>query len=262
MNALQGQLGEGVLANLLQYFQLNQSSGCLTLRHLHGMHGQVYLDNGRVTRIDSPPLRDVAALSLLLTWSDGRFSFRSDVAAPDPTLDLPTEKLLLEASYRVDVVRSSEGGLVTPESVWKPLPLGGDQSTVAVSLQAIHLLRHLDGEVSLLDLSERFGLAIDEIFEATRELYRQRLITRVTVPMLASEFLSALTQVTVDIMGPVGEIVVEDALFDLGLRREAVPENALPDLLAELTTQFREHSWRQRFHKAVDALRLRYGLAL
>jgi DNA-binding transcriptional ArsR family regulator len=261
VNALQGQLSEGVLANLLQYFQLNQSSGCLTLRHLHGLQGLVYFEEGRVTHIDSPPLMDIPALSVLLTWEEGRFSFRSGVATPNHTLKLSTESLLLEASYRADIVKSSEGGLITPDSVWQGAPLGGDQSTVAVSLRAIHLLQHIDGERSLDELSLRTGLAIDSVMEATRELYRHGLIARVQVPMLDRGFLAALTRATVDIMGPMGEIVVEDALFDLGLRREAVPEHALTDLLAELSTQFRDQRWRQRFLEKVEMLRHRFGLA-
>lgn len=261
MNALQGQLSDGVLANLLQYFQLNRSSGCLTLRHLHGFQGLVYFDEGKVTHVDSPPLKDIPALSVLLTWEEGRFSFRSGVATPQHTLKLSTESLLLEASYRADVVKSSEGGLITSDSVWEGVPLGGDQSTVAVSLRAIHLLQHIDGDRSLDEISLRVGLAIDEVMEATRELYRHGLIARVKVPMLTRDFLAALTRAAVDIMGPMGEIVVEDALFDLGLTKEAVPEHALPDLLAELSTQFRDHSWRQRFQEKVEVLRLRFGLA-
>lgn len=261
MNALQGQLSEGVLANLLQYFQLNQSSGRLTLRHLHGMHGLVYFKDGRVTHIDNPPLMDIPALSMLLTWNEGRFSFRSGVDTPDHTLKLSTESLLLEASYRADMAKSSEGGLVSPDSVWKTMPLGGDQSTVAVSLRAIHLLSRIDGEQNLLELSGQLGLAIEATLDATRELYRHGLISRVKVPMLGHDFLSALTRATVDIMGPMGEIVVEDALFDLGLSQEAVPKHALPDLLEELSSQFRDNDWRQRFFEEVEALRLHFGLA-
>lgn len=262
MNALQGQLSEGVLANLLQYFQLNQSSGRLTLRHLHGMHGLVYFREGRVVHIDSPPLHDIPALSMLLTWNEGRFSFRAGADTPDPTLMLSTESLLLEASYRADIAKQSEGGLIVPDSVWQATPLGGDQSTVAVSLRAIHLLQHIDGERSLSELSEHLGQTIEDTLEAARELHRHELIRRVKIPMLTRDFLAALTRATVDIMGPMGEIVVEDALFDLGLQQEAVPEHALPDLLEELSRQFREHSWRKQFFDRVETLRRHFGLAV
>ena len=114
-----------MLANLLQYLFLNQASGCLSLRHPQGLQGQVYLQQGRVIHIDSGQMSDIAALSVLLTWEEGRFSFRSDVALSKNTLKISAESLLLEASYQADVVKSSEGGLLTPDSVWQASPLGG-----------------------------------------------------------------------------------------------------------------------------------------
>ncbi len=55
--------------------------------------------------------------------------------------------------------------------------------------------------------------------------------------------------------------MIEDALFELGLGQEAVPEQALPELIDELTNQFRDRELRQRFQEQVDTLRTRYGLA-
>ena len=145
--------------------------------------------------------------------------------------------------------------------MWQASPLGGDQSTVVVSLRAIHLMRHTDGETSLHELSDRLELPLETILDAARELFRHKLIKRVSAPMVGRDFLVALNRAAVDIMGPMGEIVIEDALFELGLGQEAVPEQALPELIDELKNQFRDRELRQRFQERVDTLRTRYGLA-
>ena len=82
MTSLSGRLAPGALADLLQYLALSRASGCLLLRHPQRRQAYVYLENGRVVFVDARPLYDVAALSELLGWNDGRFAFRPGVAAP------------------------------------------------------------------------------------------------------------------------------------------------------------------------------------
>lgn len=103
VSALHGQIEEGVLANLLQYLSLSQATGCLTLRHLDRRQGNVFLERGRVVFVDAKPLYDIVALSTLMRWEEGRFSYRTGVQALRRTLKDSTETLLLEASYQTDV---------------------------------------------------------------------------------------------------------------------------------------------------------------
>ena len=141
MNALQGRLGDGVLANLVQYLALNQATGCLQVVGEDDVSergsGYVYLQNGRVEHVALAGVEGVAALSRLLGWRAGRFAFRVGVSAPQRTLDLSVDALLLHASYGQDVeaVRASarpggNGDLLTgtgsaagTNGVFEPTPL-------------------------------------------------------------------------------------------------------------------------------------------
>ena len=103
MDALQGRLGDGVLANLIQYLALNHASGCLQIADEDAGHGRVYLIRGRVEHVDVGDAVGIPALTVLLGWHEGRFSFRVGVEARRRTIDVPVDALLLQASVGRDV---------------------------------------------------------------------------------------------------------------------------------------------------------------
>lgn len=103
MNELQGRLGEGVLANLVQYLSLNQASGCLHVVGEGRGSGHVYLRCGLVEHVEVGALAGLPALTQLLGWRQGHFAFRVGMDAPRRTLALPVDALLLHASFGSDV---------------------------------------------------------------------------------------------------------------------------------------------------------------
>lgn len=137
MNALQGRLGDGVLANLVQYLALNQASGCLQVVSDPDVtergSGYLFLASGRVEHVALADLEGISALSRMLDWRHGRFAFRVGVAAPRRSLDLSVDALLLQASYGQDVASlrtgtngthgSAHGDLVGTNGTFEPTPL-------------------------------------------------------------------------------------------------------------------------------------------
>ncbi|MBA2668675.1 MAG: DUF4388 domain-containing protein [Trueperaceae bacterium] len=109
MNALEGRLADGVLSNLVQYLSLNQASGCLNVAAPTVGSGEVYLVRGRVQHAVVGSLVGRPALAHLIAWKQGRFSFRVGVVPPTFSIDLPTDQLLLHASYEIDVERRRPG---------------------------------------------------------------------------------------------------------------------------------------------------------
>ena len=296
MTSLSGRLGPGALADLLQYLALTRASGCLLLRHPQRRQAYVYLEEGRVVAVDARPLYDVAALSELLAWRDGRFAFRSGVPAPRRTLDLPTDALLLEATRRAD---EAEPGAVDPDAVLAPAsgepeqrpaaggvlargagddgPFGpvrvlgevGDAhafgrpaapESVSLSLAALHLWRRLDGASSLRQLAAASGRPLAEVVAAGAELLERGLARYASVAVADPRFAQELAREAVDLLGPVGEIVVEDALYELGLTADAVPVGRVDELVAAIESAFGDGPARQEFARRAAALRELFAL--
>lgn len=264
MNALQGELAEGALANLLQFLALSQAHGCLVVSDAHARQGKVYLEGGRVVYVDASPLRDLPALSWLLSWSEGRFRFRPGVAAPRRTLRDSTESLLLEATQRVDEAAASGRGTpapLDPDLVLVSPGAGPDEGTVPVSLRALHVWRSLDGARSLRDVARLCRLPLQAVLEGAGELLEHKLVEPANVPLVAEGFVDELTRETVDILGPVGEVVVEDALWELGLSWDALAVSSVDELIDELAAQFRRSEWQRDFLQRAERLRQRYGVS-
>lgn len=72
-------------------------------------------------------------------------------------------------------------------------------------------------------------------------------------------FMDDLANALVDVMGPIGTIILEDAQADLNLEGD-VPKREVQTLIAEIIQQLKTPVRQQPFQKKVDALLRRYSL--
>lgn len=139
-------------------------------------------------------------------------------------------------------------------------PVTLDDETVALSLSALLLYRRLDGQLSLRHHAGELNREPDEMVRAGRELLEARLAEYVTVVVADPRFVVELAREAVDLLGPVGEIVVEDALYDMGLSGDTLPVNSVDELIHELSTAFKNAFTRADFLRRVTELRRLFAL--
>lgn len=252
--ALQGQLDDAVLANLLQYLALNQASGCLRLRNERAEVGEVFFELGRVVHVVCDDLIDIHGLSVLLTWTSGNFRFRPNVASPAHSIKLSLDSLLLEASYQVDVQKLSLNDSFSQHTVLEPALSDHQQKTVALSLRSLHVLRQCDGRRSLGAIAEDIGEDLDIVLRLAHELAKQSLVSIAQSPTVPPTFIRELRHLIADKMGPIAEIVIEDVLYDLGFDIDNMPQNAVPEFLDELNAQLAHNSWHEELKRAIRKL--------
>ena len=300
VTSLNGRIEEGVLPNLLQYLSLSQASGCLLLRHPKRLHANVYVDEGRVVFVDAKPLYDLAALAALLRWTEGRFAFRPGVRAPRNTLTSSTETLLLQATQKADEIAGRGANEIDADTVlvavtqsdrptgqglsqnsddsgpsyeFGPVSLLGDPArgsrprvaepvadTVSLSLSALELWRRLDGVSSLRQLAASSGRRVPDVVSAALELFDNALVDYVSLVVADPRFAQELAREAVDLLGPVGEIVVEDALYELGLSVDAIPIGEVDALIGMLEDSFDNPFSRAEFLRRVTELRRLFAL--
>jgi hypothetical protein len=258
--ALQGLLDKGVLVNIMQYLAMNQSTGCLALRQAQGEQANVYFEEGNVVHINLGSHSDVKALSLLLNWNEGSYSFRSDVLANEKTIRASIERILLEASMHADVSRKHGFNPFYEDSILTARPLEKHQ-VVSMSLRGVQLFPHLDGIRTLGEIAHQTQLPLNEIITAANELNMQGLTDAKAITVV-SNFVSDLKTVMKNIVGPMGEIMVDDTLYDLGISRQEVPQRSIPHLLRTLEKDIKHQRWRDDFGKAAISLCQRYGVSL
>ena len=258
----EGKLREGLLANTLQYLSLNQMTGCLVLRKRSGITGKVFFEGGKLVHVVADRQLGVAALARLLTWQVGRFGFFEDVPSPAQSIKISLDHALLQASYEVDVSIKLRSPL-TPSSVLsmrEDAPLNST-NTVALELKTLLLLRYLDGRSSLGEIAERFGVPFADILQPADELLKGDMVHLTAKgKYLEPAFIDELTELALDFVSPVADVLVEDLLKDLGLSASTVSEDDVSTLLSGLQHYCQHNQGCEDFNRAAKDLCHRHGL--
>jgi Domain of unknown function (DUF4388) len=258
--ALQGLLDKGVVVNVMQYMAMNQATGCLTLRIPQGEQGQIYFEDGTVVHVSLGSHTDVKALSLLLHWEDGSYSFKPDAMASEKTIKASIERILLEASLHADVAKKHGYNPFYEDSILTARPLERHQ-VVSMSIRGVQLLPHLDGLRTLGEIAYKTGMPLNDVIAAANELNMQGLTDAKALTVVVN-FISDLKTLLTNIVGPMGEIMVDDTLYDHGISAQAVPQRIIPQLLRSLEQSIKNPRWRDDFGRAVISLCQRYGVSL
>ncbi len=253
---LHGPLSEGVLVNVMQYLAMNEGTGSLALRHPQGEQGQIYFEDGKVVHVSLGTHQDVRAMAMLLNWQEGNYAFRSD-AVTEQTMRSSIERLLLEAVMYADVSKKKGHNPFYEDSILSAKTLRPEQM-VSLSLRAVQLLPQLDGLRTLGEIAKDTRLELPDIIAAAYELHRQGLTDSKAVT-ISAEFINSLKTLVVNIMGPMGEIVVDDALYGLGAS-QALPKRVIPTLLRQLENDMTHNRWREQFEQGAKHLCEHYGV--
>ncbi len=241
---------------------MNQAAGCLNVEGPRDGLGKIYLVQGRVVHATtSTGGWAVLALAEMIGWADGAFRFRTGEASPEVTINLPLERLLLDASFSAD--ESKRGSQEKPapvraDTVLKLRALDQLDTSIELPVTAAGLLSVLDGRRSLEQTSRIIGLPINQVLELAARVVQLGLAAPASAPRVAQGFLTELTARVVRILGPVGAIVVEDALEDLRLDGTELPFDAINDLVKTISDQFRSDQQRTQFSSASRELRAKY----
>jgi DNA-binding Lrp family transcriptional regulator len=265
--ALQGQLSEGVLANLLQYLAMNQVSGCLTVRHPEGLQGYLFFEQGRLIHISlgTPGklgvLKDTAALSVMLNWQQGRFAFRDHVESPVHSIDKSLQDLLLSAAQQLDEKGPLEPSMLSAESVLCAKTISEKQEWLVLNVAALRILSHLNGVQSLAEIANQLALPLEHVLRAAADLVQQGLVEE-KAALVNPSFVAELTQVLVYFIGPMAEIVVDDTLYELNVSAKTLPKRSLAEFVRELSRQLKRDDWQRDFRARARLLAERYELVI
>lgn len=175
-SAIQGQLGEDVLANLMQYLAFNRANGCLRLQGNKRLSGEIFFEEGNAVHVITGAYRDVEALAVLLTWVEGSFGFYANVPAPQRSMNESVDRLLLQASYQVDVNNLVQESDLDAQSVLVPITDDADKTSVKLTVHAIQLLRHIDARNTLRDIAQQMAWPEEQVLQVARELLEQDMV--------------------------------------------------------------------------------------
>ena len=265
---LEGQLEKGKTANLLQYLQMNEASGCLSLSHPQGARAYIFLEKGEPMHISlgKPKTKglktDAEALAVIFTWGKGQYIFQNDVPSPVKTINSKLNGLLMAASVKLDEQKRSGAHLLFGGSILVADQLAIDSNEkLELSILETRTLNQLDGIANLEEIADNLEEPLENIIKVAEGL-QLKLLATAKVATINKNFLDELEHLVINIMGPIGGIVIDDVLYRQGIVDRKVPVRALEEILLEIKTELKNNSWRLDFENKVQELLNKYGLKL
>jgi hypothetical protein len=174
----------------------------------------------------------------------------------------------MQASYEVDVSTRLHAPLTADSVLKMRQDLAEDLSesskmTVSLDLKTLLLMRYIDGRMSLGDIAERFGVPLADILQPADELLRTEMV-QVTMrgAFLEPSFIDELTELALDTVSPVADVLVEDLLRDLGLTVSTVTEEDVVNVLDALRHYCQSTQSQQAFDEAARGLCHQHGITL
>lgn len=144
-------------------------------------------------------------------------------------------------------------------TVFKRVP---KESMGEFSLDAhmLEILMELDGKKRPDAIAKKTGMKIGTLRDVLTRLLKLKLIEPVTdtIPVLDKDFLDYLISELAIAIGPIAEILVEDAMSDLGHNAMRFPSHRAAELVDLLARQIEREEKRKEFkHNLVTKLKER-----
>jgi Domain of unknown function (DUF4388) len=212
------------LTFILRDLSQQQATGRLLVK-LPGSLASIYLKVGDIVHATLGVKKGPEALSMILLALPESSEFRANLSAPETTIQGTLESLLRSGSSISGSSISDSSTLnpntsaLTPATSPKPAPNPQPAQTLPPPL-------------------------------ATSPASND------AVP---AGFMSDLSKTLIEIMGPIGSIVLDDALADLRLASN-LPKDSVQSLLGEINSQLKSPARQQPFQQKSASLLARYGL--
>ncbi len=172
--------------------------------------------------------------------------------AGSETLEADIQDVFLpEPAATVATTRPAIG----PQTVLERLDLQASDGRVVLSRGALALWLRIDGETRLDTWSAVLGAELGRVVAWSEKLLSEQMAAITPEPLLDPSFVPRLTAELIEIMGPMGEILVDEALTDLGLDPAELPEERLPVLIDTLAAQLHRSDWQMKLRARATRLR-------
>jgi hypothetical protein len=128
-----------------------------------------------------------------------------------------------------------------------------DTAEYSFDAQMLTLFMELDGKKSLALISKKSGLKMSTLREAARKLLKLKLIEQVAeaISVVDADFMDTLKRELSLAIGPLAQILIEDAVEDLGQDAVHFPARRAPELVESLSREIQREDKKAVFKQAM-----------
>jgi hypothetical protein len=128
-----------------------------------------------------------------------------------------------------------------------------DEAEFPVDSRMLSVLMEMDGGQNLGAIAKKTGLDMGTIRQVTGKLLKLKLVEPVesAISVLDRDFLEFLSQQLHLAVGPIAEVLIEDAVADLGYALYQFPSHRAAELVELLARQIQRQEKRTAFEQAM-----------
>ncbi len=129
--------------------------------------------------------------------------------------------------------------------------MSGGLGEYSLDGQMIGVLVELDGTKNVGTIAEKTGITLDAMRRIVAKLLQLKIIQPVKrqVKVLEADFLEALEKELALAIGPIAEVVIEDAIADLGHSLERFPAEQAAELIDYISQEIQRDDRRNTFRQ-------------
>ncbi len=258
VEVLRGNLAQLPLLDILKMLSSGNRSGRLDI-HQGSKSGEIYLQNGSLVHAVTGVQIGEKGVYTLLGWLEGDFSFTPDIDAPEQSISLATEQILLEAARQAGQWEDIKEVLSSTEAVFNISP-SGSANTVSLKPIEWQVLAQINGERSIVEIAELLELHEFEVakivFSLTTAglLYEAEYTKTMYRDVVDDVFFDQLTSIFTEVIGPIGPVIIDDEIRLLGEDRAAFPQNKAAELVERISLEIADGAKRAQFQKQMVAV--------
>ena len=253
---LTGSLAQLPLSDILTMLSAGGQSGRLELSSNQG-RGDVYLRKGAIVHAVVGANTGETALGELLAWPGGAFRFQPQVLSPESTIDKPLDQLFTEGRRQADAREAVRRIIPSGDAVPR---LNVEAPAAAITLQPHEwqIIAQVDGRISIGEMAanmraDEFAFMQTVVPLVTAGLLKLEVVAKAP-PLKATvgaPFFQSLLVAVAGAMGPLAEIIIDDAIAEMGATRESFPREMVSALAERLANEIRDPEKRVAFQQSM-----------
>ena len=254
---LTGNLAQMPLVDLLKMLTAAGQTGHLQV-HSGLDQGDLFLHQGAIVHAALDMRVGEPAFARLASWTQGQFKFEPGAGTPQKTIDKPLERLLAD-SARAASEREAIRRVVPTMEVVPNLSRKAPGPSITLDARDWELIALIDGHRTAAEIARDVGADESDL---ARILYRMKLGGLIEIAAIVSAapaaratagpaFFQALTTSVAGALGPLAEIIIDDAVEDLGFTRATFPRDMVGALAERIAGEIRDPDKRVRFQQTM-----------
>ena len=158
-----------------------------------------------------------------------------------------SEEIHRQQEQLIEMSSGGVAGLVFKQAI------RGDLGNLSLDGQMLTVLMTFDGKKTLGQVAQQVGIEIASLKPIVAKLVKLKLVERIetTVNAVDQDFIAFLVSQLSLAIGPLGGIVVEDGLEDLGFTKTNFPSGRSAELINLLSQEIQREDKRIEFKQAM-----------